>query len=328
MRVIGQKTLPKVLTALVITLVPGLAASSELKVVATIKPVHSIIAAVMAGAGAPKLLIDGVGSPHTFALKPSDAKLVNEAQVLIRVSEGLEPFTGKLVKSLPAKVRVVTLQETPGLTLLPMREGGPFEAHDHGGDKGHKHGHGHAHGSKGKGKSAADMDGHIWLDPENAKKLASHIAEQLAAVAPAQAETFRNNAAEFGRRADGLGLELEAKLKSAAGKPYIVFHDAYQYFERRYGLAAAGSVTVSPEVPPSAKRLTDLRKKISSLKATCVFAEPQFAPKVIDTIVEGTSARRGVLDPLGSSIPAGPELYPALMKALASDLGACLANPS
>lgn len=328
MRAIGQKALPKVLTALVFGLAPGFAEASELKVVATIKPVHSIAAAVMAGAGAPKLLIDGVGSPHTFALKPSDAKLVNDAQVLIRVSEGLEPFTGKLVKSLPAKVRVVTLQETPGLTLLPMREGGPFEAHDHGGDKGHKHGHGHSHGSKSKGKPAAEMDGHIWLDPDNAKKIASHIAEQLAAVAPAQAETFRKNAAEFGTRLDSLGTELEAKLKPAAGKPYIVFHDAYQYFERRYGLAAAGSVTVSPEVPPSAKRLTDLRKKIGTLKATCVFAEPQFAPKVIDTIVEGTSARRGVLDPLGSSIPAGPDQYPAMMKALASDLGSCLANPS
>lgn len=303
------------------------AVAAEPKVVITIKPVHSLASAVMAGVADPKLLIDGTASPHTFALRPSDAKAINEAQLLVRVSEGLEPFTGKLIKSLPQSVRVVTLASTQGLTLLPMREGGPFEAHDHG--HGGKGGHAHSHGSPGKKRPVeAEMDGHIWLDPQNAKLIVGALAKELSVVAPAHADTFRRNADALTKRLDELDAELAAAIKPVVDKPYIVFHDAYQYFERRYGLAPAGSVTVNPDVPPSAKRLSELRRKISSLKATCVFAEPQFAPKVIDTIVEGTSARRGVLDPLGSAAPAGPEQYFATLKALAGDLRSCLANPS
>lgn len=305
------------------------ASAAEPKVVVTIKPVHSLAAAVMAGVAEPKLLIEGTASPHTFALKPSDAKLINEAQLLVRVSEGLEPFTGKLIKSLPKSVRVATLASTEKLTLLPMREGGPFEAHDHGhgGKGGHKHGHSHG-GSSKKKTAEAEMDGHIWLDPQNAKLIADVLAKELSVIAPAHAETFRRNADALTKRLDELDAELAASIKPAVDKPYIVFHDAYQYFERRYGLTPAGSVTVNPDVPPSAKRLSDLRRKIASLKATCVFAEPQFAPKVIDTIVEGTSARRGVLDPLGSAAPAGPEQYFATLRGLAGDLRSCLASPA
>ncbi len=309
----------------------GAVAAAELRVVLTIKPVHSLAAAVMAGVAEPKLLIDGTASPHTFALKPSDAKVVNEAQLLVRVSESLEPFTGKLISSLPQTVRVATLASTEGLTLFRMREGGTFEAHAHGqGDKGgHKHGHAHSHGGSAKKKPAeAEMDGHIWLDPQNAKLIVGALAKELSLVAPAHADTFSRNADSLTKRLDELDAELAAAIKPLVDKPYIVFHDAYQYFERRYGLAPAGSVTVNPDVPPSAKRLSELRRKIASLRATCVFAEPQFAPKVIDTIVEGTSARRGVLDPLGSAAPAGPEQYFTTLRGLASGLRSCLADPS
>ncbi len=307
-----------------------LARSAELKVVATIKPIHALATAVMRGAGEPKLLIDGAGSPHTFTLKPSDAKALNAANVFLRVSESLEPFTGRLVKSLPVTVRVVTLEATPGLTLHALRTGETFEAdvHESAGKAGHNHGAGHQHHRPLPKATVVPIDGHVWLDPTNAKLIASAIAEALAAAAPDQAATFRANAAEFGRQLDQLDAELAEALKPVAGKPYIVFHDAYQYLERRYGLTPAGSVTVSPDVPPSAKRLTDLRRKIAGLKATCIFAEPQFAPRVIDTIIEGTAARRGTLDPLGAAIPAGADQYAKLMRALAADLKSCLANPA
>lgn len=327
-----QFWLGSVLTTAAIALAAHAGHAADLKVVVTTKPVHALAAAVMAGVAEPKLLIDGAGSPHTFTLKPSDAKLVNEAQVLLRVSEGLEPFTIKMVAALPKSVRVVTLAGAPGLTLLPQREGGPFEAHEHGKAKGpaqkHSHDHAHAHGSGSTAKAADGIDGHLWLDPGNAKTMAVHMAEELAAVAPEHAQALRKNASELAQRIDQLDAELGEMLKPIAGKSYIVFHDAYQYLERRYGLTPAGSVTVNPDVPPSAKRLTELRRKIASLKAACVFAEPQFTPKVIDTIVEGTSARRGTLDPLGAGIPAGPGHYFAMMKAMASDLRACLANPA
>ena len=304
--------------------------AAELKVVATIKPIHAIAAAVMRGAGTPRLLIDGAGSPHTFTLKPSDAKVLSEANVFLRVSEGLEPFTGRLVRSLPKSVRVVTLEETPGLTLHALRTGATFEADEHeaaAAKGGHAPG-GHQHHRPLPDASATANDGHIWLDPANARLIAAEIAEVLAAAAPEQAAAFRTNAAVLSHQLDELDAELAASLEPVAGKPYIVFHDAYQYLERRYGLAPAGSVTLSPDVPPSAKRLTELRRKIADLKAGCVFAEPQFTPKIIDTIIEGTAARRGTLDPLGAAIPAGPEHYFALLRGLASDLKSCLANPA
>jgi zinc transport system substrate-binding protein len=298
--------------------------AKDLNVVVTLKPIHSLAAAVMEGVGEPKLLVDGASSPHTFTLKPSDAKALNAASVIFRVSESLEPFTGRLARSLPKKVRLVTLESTPGLTLWNLRTGETFEAHDHG-PKGHGHGHGHSH-AHDKGK--AGRDGHIWLDPGNAKLIASHIAEILASAAPAHAERFRANASRVGAQLDALVPELEAALRPVAGQPYLVFHDAYQYLERRFGLAPVGSVTVSPDVPPSAKRLSALRGKIAKLGATCVFAEPQFEPRIIAAIVEGTTAKRGILDPLGASIPAGPGHYPALMRAMAENLSECLRKPA
>ena len=289
-------------------------------VVVTIKPVHAIAAAVMAGAGPPpRLLVDGAASPHTFTLKPSDAKALNAASIVIRVSETVEPFTVRLARSLPKSVRLVTLETIPGLTLYDLRAGAAFEAHAHG-----KHGHGHSHGHGTAADKNAGRDGHLWLDPVNAKLIASHLAHVFAEATPAQAPRYRANAAAFAAGIDALVPSLEAKLAPLAGKPYVVFHDGYQYFERRFGLSPIGSVTVSPDIPPSAKRLTELRNRIRQTKAVCVFAEPQFEPKLVDTILEGTGARRGVLDPLGAALPAGPDLYPALLTGLADGVVSCI----
>lgn len=302
-------------TGLVLAGVP--ARADEFNVVATIKPVHSIATAVMAGVGEPKLLIDGTASPHTFTLKPSDAKALSAARVVFRVSDGLEPFMIKVARSLPKSVEVVTLEKVPGLTLLEMRTGGTFEDDDHAHGKGGKHGHAHDHA-----KNA--IDGHLYLDPANAALIATHMATVLSKAYPASAERFKTNAEAFGRDMRVLIAELEAKTKPLVGRPFIVFHDAYQYFERRFGLEAAGSVTVSPDISPSARRLSALRRKIGTLKATCVFSEPQFEPRVVATITEKTDARRGVLDPLGVAIPPGPAHYPTLLRNLAADIESCL----
>lgn len=310
--------------AVLVTLVGVSSAASaqaprDLQVVTTIRPLHSLTAAVMTGIGTPRLLVDGTASPHTFAMKPSDARALAKANLLLRISPTLEPFTVKLVAALPKSVRVVTLASAKGLTLHKLRTGDTFERHDHGhGHKGHDHDHNDGDG----------IDGHLWLDPENARVMVSAIADAIAAVAPEHADRLRANAAAVSARLEALSKELAETVRPVAGKSYIVFHDAYQYFEQRYGLTPAGSVTISPDVPASARRISALRKKVTALKAQCIFAEPQFAPKVIDPIIEGTSVRRGVLDPLGAAIPAGPEQYFALMRAMASDLRACLANPS
>ncbi len=291
-------------------------ARAEVKVVVTSKPIHSLVAGVMQGVGTPGLLIDGNASPHTYAMKPSDARALNAADVVFRVSEQLEPFTAKAFKSLPAKIRTVSLADTPGLKLLTKREGGPFEAHSHG--KGHHHGHSH---SKAKGPA---NDPHVWLDPTNAKAIARHIADVLSKASPADAAKLKANADALAQRLDNLDAELERDLKPIAGKPFVVFHDSLQYLEARYGLSAVGAITVSPEEQPSAKRISDLRKKITGLSAVCVLSEPQFPGKLVASVTEGSKARTEVVDPEGGTFRGGPELYFELMRKAAKSLKACL----
>lgn len=291
-------------------------------VVVTSKPVHALVAQVMQGAGEPALLVDGTASPHTFAMRPSDAQKVNRAHVFFRVSEGLEPFTARLIKSLPKSVDVVTLAQAPGMKLLQRRSGGPFETHGHGhgtGKKASAH-KDHAHGA------GEDYDAHIWLDPDNAKAIVTAVAAALVKRAPEQTKLLEANAAALTRRIDAMAVLIAADLAPMSGRPFIVLHDAYQYFERRFGLTAIGSIAVSPDEQPSAKRITDLRRKVTALPAVCVFAEPHHQPRVVIGVTEGTSARTAVLDPEGTAIPAGPELYFELMRRLSDAMRGCLAG--
>jgi zinc transport system substrate-binding protein len=307
------------------------AQADGLRVVVTSKPIHSLTAAVMAGAGEPKLLVEGSASPHTFSLKPSGAAAINAADVFIRVSGSIEPFSEKISAALPASVKLVTLAETPGLKLLDQRAGATFEAHSHD-EHGHdEHGHdehGHddhdAHADHDDDDEHGGKDGHVWLDPNNARLMAGQIATVLSDKDPAHAELYKANAAKLGAEIDTLSAEIETQTKPLAGRPFIVFHDAYQYFETRFGLTAVGSVTVSPDVQPSAKRLAALRQKISKLDAACVFAEPLFQPKLVAAVTEGTKARAGTLDPEGISLEPGPQLYFTLMRTLAGNLTSCL----
>jgi zinc transport system substrate-binding protein len=296
---------------------PVSAALDDLNVVVTIKPIHSLVARLMEGVGTPTLLIKGAGSPHTFALKPSDVRAINSADVFIRVSDTLEPFTRAIVKSLPSSVEVVTLAQAPGVTLLDRRGGGTFDAHSHA-EVG-KHDADDADGGK---------DGHIWLDPDNAKAIVAYLAGVLSRRDPAQAAKIQANAARLNTDLDALAASIGAETASLKGKPFVVFHDAYQYFERRFGLDAVGSITPSPELQPSAKRLTELRRKIAVLGAVCVFAEPSFQPNLVVAVTEGSHSRSGTLDPEGSMLTPGSELYFELMRNLASGFKTCLEQPS
>jgi len=310
------------LAALLLAQVAATSAAAELKVVVTIKPLHALVAHVMSGVASPVLLVNGTASPHTFALRPSEAKLVSEADLFFRMGETVEPFTGRVVRALPKSVEVVTLQDAPRLKLLARRTGATFEAHGHG--KGTDRSHAHPHTAP-----AADaVDGHAWLDPDNAAAMTDRIEQALSAKAPAHAATFKANADALKTGLAALATELHRDLESIAGRPYIVFHDAFQYLEQRFQLNAVGSISVSPEVPPSAKRLTELRRKIQSLGATCVFAEPNFDTRLVANLIEGTFARVGTLDPEGGSLEPGPDLYFTLMRRLAGGLKGCLASPA
>lgn len=302
---------------------------AALDVVVTVKPVHALVAAVMEGVGSPHLLLDGAASPHTYAMKPSDVRRLNAAAVVVRVSPQLEVFLAKPLLQAEGKMRIVTLDEIPGMTLLALRAGGDFEPHRHGsaskGTSKQKAGHGHDHAHPTAAKA---IDSHLWLDPANATIAALHVAETLAAVLPTEASRFKSNARALAVRLAELDKRLENELKAIAGRPFIVFHDAYQYLERRYDLAAAGAVTLNPEVPPSALRISQLRARLAKQGVLCVFAEPQFPPRTIDAILEGTAVRRATLDPLGASLAAGASQYFELMDGLARDLKGCLAPPA
>jgi len=317
-------------------------AAAELKVSVTIKPVHALVSQVMEGVGTPSLLVQGAASPHTYALKPSDARALNKADVFFRVSESVEPFTRKIVSALPKSVRTITLADAPGIESLNVRTGETFEAHDHGHEGGHDDDHKHDH-ADGHDHDAHDhhaekhddhdhaqetRDGHVWLDPENARKMVAEIARVLSEASPENADKFKANAARTDAALVALQAEIARDLEPVKGKPYVVFHDAYQYFERRFGLSAVGSITVSPEAQPSAKRLTEIRKKLAALSASCVFAEPQFQPKLVNAVTEGTSARAGTLDPEGARVEPGPAAYDTLLRNLASGLRSCLSPQS
>ena len=296
------------LLALLISL-PAQAASAPPKVLVSIKPLHSIVAAVMGNAGKPDLLIPASASPHSYALKPSDARKIASADVIFWVGPVLENFLEKPFATLAPRARRVALSEVDGVLRVPARRGGLWEGEADHPDK------------------FAGIDGHNWLDPRNAAAMAEAVAKTLGALDPARARLYAANAAAFEARMQHLDIVLAQMLSAVRSRPYIVFHDAFHYFELRYGLSPAGAVTVAADRPAGARRIEALRRKIKQTHAICVFSTPQYPPKLIAALTEGTDARLGVLDDMGADIPAGPALYETLMRRIAGALVACLAPP-
>ncbi|SMQ59291.1 zinc transport system substrate-binding protein [Devosia lucknowensis] len=311
------------LAALASILSTGTAMSAP-SVVASTKPIHSLVSAVMGEVAEPALIVKGAASPHTYSLRPSDAAALESADIVFWTGHGMELFLGDALESLSTKARIVELADAPGIELLPLREGGAFEAHAHGDGHDHDHDHDHDHAGDEHDHEHGEGDMHFWLDPENAKLMVAEIATVLSEADPENASIYGANAAAERVRLDELTEELRGTLAPVAGKPFIVFHDAYQYFENRFGLDVAGTVTVSPEAMPGAARIDELRAKVAELGAACVFAEPNFEPAIINTIVEGTTAKAGVLDPEGSALAEGVDLYPELLRGLAGGLVDCL----
>jgi zinc transport system substrate-binding protein len=286
-------------------------ATAAVKVVVTIKPVHALALQIMRGVGEPTLLVKGASSPHGYALTPGDAIALSHAALLFRVSPTIEPFTQKLISALPDSVEVVTLIDAPGLHLLTARREVTFNAEDL-----------HAGGALG------DSDGHVWLDPGNAQRIVEQIARVLSRHDPANAATYGANASTLKSRLQDLAVELDGLLKPVSDRPFIVLHDAMQYFERRFRLNAVGAISVSPEIPPSGSRLLQLRQRITAGSIVCVFAEPWHGGSLVSTMIEGTGVRVGTLDPEGVALDPGPDVYFTLMRGLAGELTHCLSLPS
>lgn len=296
----------------VLLLLAALPAYGAPRVVVSLLPLHSIVSGVMEGVGEPILLIRGYGSPHAYQMRPSEARALSDADLVIWVGEPLETFLERPLAVVAERARVIELLQVDGLVLHPARAGGAWETGGHSHD--HHHGSGHE----------ARPDPHLWLDPRNAMRIAEAVARSLAEIDPPNAGRYEANAVRLVGDLEALDAEAATRLAAAGDQPFVVFHDAYQYLERRYGLRAVGAVTVSPDQRPGAQRLRVLRRRIRDTGARCAFAEPQFESNLVATVVEGTGARVARLDPLGRAGGPPREAYFRMMRANVESLADCL----
>ena len=333
-------------------------ANAEIKVVASIKPIHSLASYLMDGVGTPGLIVDGYASPHGFALKPSHAKMLQEADIVFWVGEDLENFLEKPLGSIAKKAEKIELLQIKGLEILKFRERNIFDGHDdhghkdddhddhakkeddhddHGHDDEHKdehkedghdeHGHEDEHKEDGhdehghEGHAHGEFDPHIWLDPLNAKVILKEMAEHLIENDEKNASTYKKNLKKGLKDLD----KLVKNVKSDLNKDFksIVFHDAYQYFESRFGVNVLGAFTVNTDVLPGAEQLAEIREIIEHDKVTCVFSEPQFNPDIINAVAKDMNISTGVLDPLGATLDSGKDLYFDLIKNMSKSFKGC-----
>jgi len=321
------KKLPFILSILSLFIIFS-PAKADIKVVASIKPIHSLASYLMDGVGKPDLIVDGYASPHGFAMKPSHAKMLQNADLIFWVGEDLESFLEKPLKSIAKKAEKIELMEIKGLKKLEFRERNIFEGHDDHGHDEHKkedehkeHGHKedkhddhheHAHG---------EHDPHIWLDPMNAKVILKEMAEHLIENDQENASTYKANLKKALKDLD----KLTKKVKSELNKDFksIVFHDAYQYFEKRFDVNVLGAFTVNTDVLPGAEQLSEIREIIEHDKVSCVFSEPQFNPDIINAVAKDMNIKTGVLDPLGATLNPGKKLYFDLISNMSKSFKTC-----
>jgi len=298
--------------------------NADVKVVASIKPIHSLASFLMDGIGKPDLIVDGYASPHGFAMKPSHAKMLQEADIIFWVGEDLENFLVKPLSSIAKKAEKIELMEIKGLEVLKFRERNIFDDHDDHGhdDHGKKeddhddHGHddheGHAHG---------EFDPHIWLDPVNAKVILKEMAEHLIENDEKNSAIYKKNLAKALKDIDKLIKDTKSELSKSVAS--IVFHDAYQYFEERFNVNILGAFTVNTDVMPGAEQLAEIREIIEHDKVACVFSEPQFNPDIIKAVAKDMDIKTGVVDPLGATLNPGKDLYFDLIKNMSASFKNC-----
>ncbi|MDE9450292.1 zinc ABC transporter substrate-binding protein [Aliiroseovarius sp. Z3] len=331
----SRKLLPISFTA---ALIGGTAAADAPSVAVDITPVHSLVARVMEGVGTPNLVIPAGASPHHYSLKPSEAKALQDSDVVFWMGEDLAPWLQDAVETLADDADVTALLEADGTVLHEFREDALFEKHDHGDEEhGHEDEHGHdehaekqhdheedhdehAHDEHGHGAH----DPHAWLSPSNAAAWLDLIAAELSAADPDNASAYFANAAAGRAEMEAMSAEVNEILAPVRGGSFVVFHDAYQYFEKDFNVPASGAISFSDASDPSPARIAEIQGRVRDEGIECVLAEPQFNPGIVATILDGTKANTAVIDPLGAELELGPNLYPQLIRNMATTLAGCL----
>ena len=295
------------LFALVFTMASNVVQAELPKVLVSVKPVHSLVAQVMQGIGEPDLLLSGTVSPHTYAMRPSDSRKLHAADVVFWVGPSLETFLFKALSIIKSDTQVIALTQQTGINLVKTRSS-----------------HLHGHNDETQNVAEHEINPHIWLDPINAKSIVKIAVSALSEIDPENGLIYRKNGDDAIARLTVLDNELRDLLNPIIRKSYVVFHDAYQHFEKHYGLNSIAAVTVDAGKTPGAKGIVELKKLIVENKVKCIFAEPQFEPKIIKTITEDSDTEIGTLDSLGAAIDSGPAAYEQIMRKLADSLLTCL----
>ena len=303
-------------------------------VAADIAPVHSLVSRVMDGIGAPKLVVQSGASPHGYRLRPSEAKALQDADLVFWMGEELTPWLDGALKTLASKASITTLMDQEGVILHDFRESVLFEAHDHSDHDDEKDHDDHDdekdHDDHDDEKDHDDHDDHgghdphSWLSPENAKLWLNIIASKLSVSDPENAATYFMNAAAGQTEIEEMITEVSATLKPVQGGKFVVFHDAYQYFENDFDFYASGAISLSDASDPSPARVAKIQKRIRDEGIQCVLAEPQFKRGLVATVMEGSEATASVIDPLGADLKTGPKLYTQLIINMAKTLRNCL----
>ncbi|WP_310402717.1 metal ABC transporter solute-binding protein, Zn/Mn family [Pseudomonas koreensis] len=283
-------------------------AHAEVKVLTSIKPLQLIAAAVQDGVAVPEVLLPPGASPHNYALRPSDVRKVQSVDLLYWIGPDMEGFLPRVLsgRSQPS----VAVQDLPGLKLRHFGA----DNHSHA-EEADEHDHDHRPGS---------LDAHLWLSPLNARVIADKMAADLSAADPANAQRYQSNAKAFDERLDALDQRLKKRLANVEGKPYFVFHEAFDYFEDAYGLKHAGVFAVAAEVQPGAQHVAAMRKRLQEVGKTCVFSEPPLRPRLAETLVAGLPVKLAELDALGGYTPATAQGYEQVLEKLGNDLAGCL----
>ena len=319
-------------------------------VISTIQPINSLVSAIIGNTGKSITIIPSEQSPHDFKLKPSDVKVLQNGNIIFYVSNHLESSITKVLKNLPKNIKLINLMEESGVNHLAIRDNDAWERHDHHGHDDHdvhdKHGKKHddhddhdKHGKKHDDHDDHDKhekkhddhddhekedDVHVWLSPDNAIKIVQKVNKVLSLYFPENSKIYNDNTTKFIDKIRNLKMELVKELSPIKNKPFIVFHDAYQYFEKTFELNAVGSVALEGDIASSPKQISIIKDKIVKSKASCVFQEPQFDSKLVKIVVEGTDAKIGTIDPLGVNVSENKDFYLQLLTNMTKSLKECL----
>ena len=292
-------------------------------VISTIQPINSLVSAVIGNTGKTISIIPAEQSPHDFKLKPSEVKVLQNGNIIFYVSNHLESSVTKVFKNLPKNIKLINLMKESGINHLAIRDNAAWERHDHHGDDHDDHDkHGKKHDDHDDHEKEDDV--HIWLSPDNAIKIVQKVNKVLSLYFPENSKIYNDNTTKFIDKIRNLKIELIKELSPIKNKPYIVFHDAYQYFEKTFELNAVGSIALEGDIASSPKQISFIKDKIIKSKASCVFQEPQFDSKLVKIVLEGTNAKTGTLDPHGVNITGNKDFYLQLLKNMAKSLKECL----